>query len=409
MFPGRSGAIESVFARRHGPGSIAGLMFFLIVLIGAVAPLVSHAALIQRAITVNGDVADWTSPVDITSNPGQFSEDGDGRSCPSTDLDTGSPCSALTPGGRDLRTFAFTWDSTSLYIFVQRWGGTSNVTEWWFYMDADADGVMETGEPVLRVSWQGSNRNTDRYLYIYTAVAAGGDLLVNPVADGYTMPGSITLDRTLASASGGSADQYSMESWVDWADIGLAAPGTVNFHISSSNNASSMPSSVIDNMDGPAGSSIAISPDIVITKSALTTNDPVNAGSNPKAIPGATVLYSIVLSNQGAGATDSDSVVVTDAIPANTELYAGDLGGGPIVFINSSSGLTYTYNTLGDGSDDLSFSSDGGTSWNYTPAPDVDGYDSAVTNIRVNPKGVLAASDGTSNPGFQLRFQVRVR
>jgi len=48
-------------------------------------------------------------------------------------------------------------------------------------------------------------------------------------------------------------------------------------------------------------------------------------------------------------------------------------------------------------------------SWSYTPVPDADGYFANVTNIRVNPKGVMRASNGTDHPTFTLRFQVRVQ
>jgi hypothetical protein len=101
---------------------------------------------------------------------------------------------------------------------------------------------------------------------------------------------------------------------------------------------------------------------------------------------------------------------VTDSIPANTELYVNDLGGagsGPVLFIDGSapvnSGLSYSP------AGDLEFSNDNGTSWTYTPSPDADGYDANVTDIRINPKGVMNASDGTNDPTFTLRFRVRVQ
>lgn len=151
---------------------------------------------------------------------------------------------------------------------------------------------------------------------------------------------------------------------------------------------------------------------LTMLKSAITTSDPVNGTVSPYNIPGATVLYSLQTTNSGQGVTDADTVVVTDAIPANTALYVNDLGTGPVLFIDGSapqnSGLSYTYTSLGSTTDDLEFSSDGGISWAYTPVPDIDGYDVNVTHIRVNPKGVMRASNGTDHPVFTLRFQVRV-
>jgi len=51
-------------------------------------------------------------------------------------------------------------------------------------------------------------------------------------------------------------------------------------------------------------------------KTSVVLWDPINETNNPKAIPGATVQYSITLTNLGA--TDANDVNISDAIPANT-------------------------------------------------------------------------------------------
>jgi len=159
----------------------------------------------------------------------------------------------------------------------------------------------------------------------------------------------------------------------------------------------------------------ALSPDIIVLKSAAVISDPVNGSSNPKAIPLAEVLYTVQVSNQGNGSADTDSVNIADSIPADSSLFVGDLSGtagsGPVIFTDgaTTSGLTYTFIDLDDLTDDLAFSSDSGSSYAYTPSPDVDGYDSAVTNIRVNPKGAFFADTGSGTPGFQIRYKVRVK
>jgi uncharacterized repeat protein (TIGR01451 family) len=143
-------------------------------------------------------------------------------------------------------------------------------------------------------------------------------------------------------------------------------------------------------------------------------SDPVNGATLPKAIPGAVVSYTIQVTNSGAGTAQNNTTVIDDPIPANTRLFVGDLGGagsGPISFVNGtpSSGLTYTFTSLSNGTDDVSFSNTGCSPFtNYTPVPDVNGFDAAVTCIRINPKGVFAAASGGSNPNFQAIFRVRV-
>jgi len=154
-------------------------------------------------------------------------------------------------------------------------------------------------------------------------------------------------------------------------------------------------------------------PQITLAKSWTTASDPVHGALNPKAIPGASVLCTITGSNEGPGTADSNSVVVIDAIPAETSLFVGDLGGagsGPVLFTDGavSSGLSYTYGGLSDPADDVDFSDDGGATFAYVPSPGADGVDPSVTHLRVHPEGELAASDGTGHPTFLVSFRVRV-
>ena len=154
-------------------------------------------------------------------------------------------------------------------------------------------------------------------------------------------------------------------------------------------------------------------PELVLQKNVATIDDPVNGVTNPKAIPGANVQYTIRLTNQGPGAVDTDTVVISDPFPPDLELFVNGLGApgsGPVEFIDGSpvSGLTYTFGGLGDGTDDLEFD-DGSLNFTYTPVPDVDGYDSSVTAIRANPKGIFDASGGGGDPSFEFRFRMRVR
>jgi uncharacterized repeat protein (TIGR01451 family) len=158
---------------------------------------------------------------------------------------------------------------------------------------------------------------------------------------------------------------------------------------------------------------ILIEPDLVVLKSVGTLSDPVNAGTNPKAIPGAVVRYTIQVTNTGGAPTDADSVAVLDPIPVQGALFVGDVAGpgsGPVEFTDGSpsSGLTYTFGGLGSGADSLAFSDDGGVTFAYTPVPDVGGCDAAVTHIRIDPGGALAAASAGGDPSFSLRFRLRV-
>lgn len=153
-------------------------------------------------------------------------------------------------------------------------------------------------------------------------------------------------------------------------------------------------------------------PSLVHMKTVLVISDPVNGASNPKFIPGAEALYSLSVTNTGQGTVDANGTFITDPVPANTELYVGDLGGagsGPVAFTNGTptSNLTWTYTSLASTTDDVAFSNNGGSAFTYTPIGST--YDPAVTHIRFNPKGKMAASIGLGNPSFTLGFKVRIK
>ena len=79
--------------------------------------------------------------------------------------------------------------------------------------------------------------------------------------------------------------------------------------------------------------------------------------------------------------------------------------GGPIIWNDPGgvSGLVYGFSGLGSASDDLEFSSDGGSSWNYTPVADAAGCDPAITDFRLRPRGAFA---GGGSVAITVRYIV---
>lgn len=145
---------------------------------------------------------------------------------------------------------------------------------------------------------------------------------------------------------------------------------------------------------------------LAIAKTSAPYSDPVNGTTNPKLIPGGFADYSITVTAPSGTAPTSNSVVVTDAIPANLALFVGTYapGPGPIGFTAGSSGLTYSFTSLASGSDDISFSNNGGSTWTYTPVADANGVDTNVTHVRVTPKGSMAPGSSFT---INLRAQVK--
>jgi uncharacterized repeat protein (TIGR01451 family) len=152
-------------------------------------------------------------------------------------------------------------------------------------------------------------------------------------------------------------------------------------------------------------------PSIVIVKSVHTYSDPINGidtafggPGSAKAIPGASMQYTILVTNTGPGAVDNNTIVVTDPIPANTSMCVSTIcGNPPVVFscsVTPACGLTYNYAADVTYFDQLDNS--------RTPAPDADGYDALVRKVRINPKGVFNAAGG-GNPYFNIYFKIKVQ
>ena len=269
---------------------------------------------------------------------------------------------------------------------------------------------------VLTLSNPGGNAATITNLQVDDTFPAG--MTLDDTTFTFTPAACGTVTRISGAASIAGDDNIRFEV----ASLAVGASCEVSVNITSSTAGA-----VTNTTDAPVATSpVALTgttawasitvqafPSLTLLKTVQTISDPVNAGANPKAIPGAYLDYTVMATNSGAGTVDNDAMIITDPIPAATELFVNDLGGagsGPVAFIDgaTASGLSYTFTALGNGADDLEFSDDSGATWTYTPTPDVDGFDAAVTNIRVNPKGIFAAA-GAGNPSFSLIFRVRLQ
>lgn len=142
---------------------------------------------------------------------------------------------------------------------------------------------------------------------------------------------------------------------------------------------------------------------LTIAKTSTAYSDPVNGTTNPKLIPGAFAQYAITVSAPATTSPTSNSVVVTDVLPATLALFVGNLtaGSGPIAFTPGTSGLGYSFVSLGNLSDSLAFSTNGIT-WDYVPTADANGVDNAVTHVRITPTGTMA-------PGSSFTINLRAR
>lgn len=131
-------------------------------------------------------------------------------------------------------------------------------------------------------------------------------------------------------------------------------------------------------------------PILSMQKASQVISDGINA-THPKRIPGAIVEYTITAVNSGFGVTDTNSVVINDAIPANSQYVVNS-----IQFINGvpSSGLTATPVNFTYSIDGITYNSTQSTS---------------TSHIRVSPQGQFAAKTGAGNPSFNVKFKVEIQ
>ncbi len=284
-----------------------------------------------KTITLDGDPSDW---VEVLANPLQTTSDADGSSmfadqCAVLSSDRDCPVGST---GRDLNAFAWTFDNANIYLYQTRYGSSSNVQDFWFYMDVGQDETMGNGDFLLRVKYQGSNRSTEIVLHKYVQDGPDPDPMVDAdgYADGHDVLGSPGAVLSTVKAVYGFATGLGFEAAVPWTALGVPAGTGIFFHVGSSNGGN-IPAQLNDNCGGPDGRMgtfgfylVDIDPD----RSASTPGDAVMAYAHTVTNTGtfvsninlavfstrgfAVTLYSVV--DDGVMATDSDGDGVFDVL-----------------------------------------------------------------------------------------------
>jgi len=155
--------------------------------------------------------------------------------------------------------------------------------------------------------------------------------------------------------------------------------------------------------------------------SIAVERDSINDYVNPKAIPGAWVRYTLDFSNEGALAPDSNSLVISQTVPDNTELYVGnlmDVGELSDSGTDSGNGAIQFFDTLNSGlsldADDISFTISGARYLYSDLTIPADGFDGSIDSFTIQPTGQFTDNDDTGNtqngvPSFQLQFRIRLK
>ncbi|MCC2978240.1 spore coat protein U domain-containing protein [Sphingomonas sp. PL-96] len=146
--------------------------------------------------------------------------------------------------------------------------------------------------------------------------------------------------------------------------------------------------------------------DMVVSTSIRTTWDPVNGVSSPKAIPGSKQRLSVSMINPDIVPIDNGMIVVVPISGRQPIALDGDgtAEASNVVTATIGKSTSLTYTGPASASDDVEFSSDGGSTWTYVPTPGDPTSQRGVTAIRFRPRGGLAAGGN-----FAVSFPVTTR
>ncbi len=228
-------------------------LFLILIAVLFFSPIFAGAPTL-KTININGNMQDWS---EVLTNPNNVTIDGASATNCANSTDKDCPVQST---GKDMVKFAWTYDSTNIYLYVERVGSSSNVQNFFFIMDVGQDKYANSTDFVLHVSYQGSNRSTNLTLYKYSPLNPSGDPLVNGsgFADGYDMPGSLVSIPSgdpsyfvVTGITGGSQNGSTFETYVPWSKLLVSSGTPIFFHVASGNNSSL--SQVDDNLGGPGG------------------------------------------------------------------------------------------------------------------------------------------------------------
>jgi hypothetical protein len=186
--------------------------------------------------------------------------------------------------GKDLRLSALTFDSYNIYFYLRRFSNLGGLTTVNYFLDINADRFINTGEPVISISFN-SNAVIELSLAYYIAntetdfVVGKGNYMGTPSngwPDGYTIKGTIhelfqsknagagnalaeneTFDAAVTENGMGIEFAFPwkfLKNWLEPGNLPLQYGDVFFHHISSVNGGGNyLPSKVADNMGGCCG------------------------------------------------------------------------------------------------------------------------------------------------------------
>ena len=142
---------------------------------------------------------------------------------------------------------------------------------------------------------------------------------------------------------------------------------------------------------------ITVARDAIVTITQRATWEASATTNNPKAIPGAKLRMTMQIENPNPFALDGDTLAVTLPTPAGLQVALDGDGTASTAYVVTAEGspassLAVNYTAPASTTDDVDFSSNSGTSWTYDPSASP----KSVTNVRIRPRGTMAAGSSFS-------------
>lgn len=249
------------------------------------------------------------------------------------------------------------------------------------------------------------------------ATTLNGSGFVNAIPVDYVAYGSgedpVPVSENGVTVSWNSVDNARLSGAISGQSISLTpnardSDTSVCWEKTQSGDGASCPSYLVATDSDPSafinsrGTDNNTAPKILLSKSVATIYDPYNGASNPKAIPGSVLEYTITASNDGPLAADNNSIRLTDVIPANTKLCVSSVGYClPPSFADGSPTSALSLSAI-------QYSDNSGNSYAYSTVADVEGADAAVTNLEFQTSGAFAANTTGTAPVFSVKFRIMI-
>ncbi len=198
----------------------------------------------------------------------------------------------------------------------------------------------ETGKPITFTVLNEGN-STESFDLVPSQVATGDDFdstgctvtsPASPVSLAADASATVTVECDIPAAGGAvanGADSFvDLEASINGVTESAGADTAAGVEVVFADDTGTPTDGANRNGSHSATSTYVINTaDITVAKTSAIISDPSNGTTNPKRIPGATVQYSITVSN-ATGAADATGIVISDAIPANLTIVSTTISGG---------------------------------------------------------------------------------